>query len=87
MGPIFGTQANFEPYRVETLLGTQAASLGEKPRLVLTGYGNFRQQQERIHEEMVRWGIPHAYRDGPARKHHWASGWVPEVVELLVGLR
>ena len=87
MGPIFGTQANFESYRVETLLSTQAACLGDKPRLVLVGYGNFRQQHVRIHEEMVRWGIPHIYRDGPTRKHHWASGWVPEAVELLVGLR
>jgi len=83
MGPIFGTQANFEQYRVETLLRTQAAHLGEKPRLVLMGYGNFRQQHVRVHEEMFQWGIPHIYRDGPARKHHWDGGWVPEAMELL----
>jgi hypothetical protein len=86
MGPIFGTQANFEKYRVETLLRSQAANLGEKPRLVLLGYGNFRQQHVRVHEEMLQWGIPHVYRDGPARKHHWEGGWVPEAVELLAGL-
>lgn len=86
MGPIFGTQANFEQYRIETLLRREAARLGEKPRLVLLGYGNFREQHVRVHEEMLRWGIPHVYRDGPARKHHWDSGWVGEAVELLRGL-
>jgi hypothetical protein len=84
MGPIFGTQENFERYRVETLLRTQAPRLGEKPRLVLTGYGSFRGQHVRIHEDMTRWGIPHVYRDGPAREHRWDSGWVPEAVELLM---
>lgn len=83
MGPIFGTQANFEQYRIETLLRREAARLGEKPRLVLLGYGNFREQHARVHEEMLRWGIPHVYRDGPARKHRWDSGWVAEAVELL----
>ena len=87
MGPIFGTQENFERYRVETLLRTQAARLGKKPRLVLSGYANFRRQHERIHEEMTRWGVPHVVRDGPQREHRWDSGWVPEAVELLVGLR
>jgi hypothetical protein len=83
-GPIFGTQENFERYRVETLLRTQAARLGEKPRLVLSGYANFRLQHVRIHEEMARWRIPHVYRDGPKREHRWDSGWVPEAVELLM---
>ncbi len=85
-GPIFGTQENFERYRVETLLRTGAVRLGEKPRLVLSGYANFRGQHVRIHEEMTRWGIPHVYRDGPKREHRWDSGWLPEAVELLAGL-
>ena len=86
MGEIFATQANFEQYRVETLLRRQASRLGPHPRLVLLGYGNFRQQHVRIHEEMVAWGIPHTYRDGPAREHHWDTGWVSEAVELLAGI-
>jgi S-formylglutathione hydrolase FrmB len=86
-GPIFGTQENFERYRVETLLRTQAARLGKTPRLVLSGYANFRRQHVRIHEEMTRWGIPHVYRDGPKREHRWDSGWLPEAVELLAGMK
>lgn len=87
MGPIFGTQANFESYRIETLLRSQGDRLGANPRLILTGYGNFRLQHVRIHEDLVRRGIPHVYRDGPSRGHHWSSGWLPEAVELLAGLR
>jgi enterochelin esterase-like enzyme len=85
MGLIFGTQANFESYRIEALLRMQGTRLRAKPRLVLTGYGNFRAQHVRIHEEMVRLGIPHVYRDGPRLEHHWSSGWLPEAVELLAG--
>ncbi len=86
MGEIFAAQTNFEQYRVETLLRTRGPHLGQSPRLVLLGYGNFRQQHVRIHDEMVAWGIPHVYRDGPDRKHHWDGGWVSEAVELLAGL-
>ena len=28
--------------------------------------------------------ILHEYRDGPARKHDWHSGWVAEAAELLL---
>ncbi len=86
MGPIFGTPENFEQYRIESLLRREGPRLGQKPRLVLVGYGNFRQQHVRVHEEMLRWGAPHIYRDGPPRKHHWEGGWLPEAMELLVSL-
>jgi hypothetical protein len=28
--------------------------------------------------------VSHEYRDGPARKHDWHSGWVAEAVGLLL---
>jgi hypothetical protein len=28
--------------------------------------------------------LAHEYRDGPARKHDWHSGWVKEAAELLL---
>jgi hypothetical protein len=49
----------------------------------LTGYGNFRQHHQQAHVLMTRLGIPHEYRDGPARTHDWHSGWLEEAVELL----
>jgi hypothetical protein len=85
MGPIFGTQENFEHYRIEALIDKQADVLRRKRRLVLTGYGNFREHHVRIHERLVAQRIPHVYRDGPRREHGWHSGWLPEAVDLLVG--
>jgi hypothetical protein len=89
MGEIFGTTENFEPYRITKLLESRAAGLerqGES-RLILLGYGNFRAQHEQVHALMGTLRIPHAYRDGPKREHHWSGGWVPEAVELLLGER
>ena len=84
MGPIFGTQENFDRYRIASLLRRRADELrGEPPRLVLTGYGNFRQQHRDIHRRLTEIKIPHIWRDGPPRKHDWHSGWVAEAVGLL----
>lgn len=84
MGPIFGAQENFQRYQISTLLARRADELGGKPRLVLTGYDNFRTHHVQIHEQLVRLAVPHVYRDGPRRRHHWQSGWLPEAVDLLV---
>ena len=83
MGPIFGTQENFEQYRILGLLENQAGKLQGPPRLVLTGYDNFRSQHVAAHLRMDELGISHVWRDGPKRKHHWNSGWLAETVELL----
>lgn len=84
MGPIFGTQENFEHYRIPALLAKQADAFRGKPRLVLTGYDNFRSHHVETHARLVALGIPHAYRDGPRREHQWHSGWLPEAVALLL---
>jgi S-formylglutathione hydrolase FrmB len=83
MGEIFATQENFEKYQIAKLLEQHAADLQGTKRLVLTGYGNFRQHHQQAHDLMAKLGIAHDYRDGPARKHDWHSGWVEEAVELL----
>lgn len=81
---IFGTQTAFEPYRVSELLDQKANALREVKRLLLTGYGSFRQDHQRMQALLDQLTIPHEYRDGPQRKHDWHSGWVAELVELLV---
>jgi S-formylglutathione hydrolase FrmB len=92
---IFGTQGNFERYRIADLLKARAKELalslplgegrGEgKSRLILTGYGSFREDHENTHKLLELFKIPHVYRDGPERKHDWHSGWVEEAVELLL---
>ncbi|WP_202921116.1 cytochrome c peroxidase [Anatilimnocola aggregata] len=81
---IFGNQEAFEPYRISDLVAKKASAMGEGKRLLLTGYGSFRQDHQRVHALLDELKIPHEYRDGPQRKHDWHSGWVTELVELLV---
>jgi hypothetical protein len=86
MGPIFGTQENFDGYCIATLVQKRARQLAGEPRLILTGYGNFRSHHVEAHEQMEALGIPHVYRDGPRRQHSWHSGWLQEAVGLLLDL-
>lgn len=84
MGPIFGSDENFQKYRIDKLIERRAKDWGDRPRLVLTGYGNFRRHHQQAHELLARLKTPHIYRDGPQRRHHWESGWLDEAVELLL---
>lgn len=82
-GDIFDSEENFAKYRISELVKTHAAELGDKPRLILIGYGNFRAEHEQMHDLLDKLKLQHVYRDGPELKHHWAGGWVNEAVELL----
>lgn len=83
-GDNFATVENFEKYRITKLLKERADNFQQEKRLILLGYGNFRDQHEKIHALMTDLKIAHEYRDGPARKHDWHSGWVDEAVKLLL---
>lgn len=85
MGPIFGDQANFNRYLVSDLVKRQAALLRGQKRLVLTGYSrSFRAHHVAMHGLLKELEVPHMYRDGPQRDHHWESGWLDEAVSLLL---
>src|SRR6185437_11497015 len=83
-GDIFGTSENVEHYRITRLLKARADIFQKERRLILLSYGNFRGEQEKAHALMTALKIAHEYRDGPARKHDWHSGWVAEAAELLL---
>lgn len=83
-GDIFGTADNFEGYRVSKLLADKSGKFQKGKRLVLLGYGSFRAEHEQAHALMDKLKVAHEYRDGPARKHDWHSGWVKEAAELLL---
>ena len=83
--PIFATQERFDEYRIDRLLRGAAEKLRDRPRLILTGYGGFREHHKRVHQLLLDLQIPHEYRDGPERKHDWHSGWVEEAAGLLLG--
>lgn len=85
MGPIFGTQHNFEKYQISKLLVQQAKKLKKGKRLALIGYANFRKHHQEIHAQMEKLQIPHQNVDIHQGKHHWESGWIDAAVELLAG--
>lgn len=83
-GDIFATADNFRGYHLTKLVADRAEKLGKERRLIVLGYGNFRDEHRRFHERLDGLKVPQVYRDGPARKHDWHSGWVAEAAELLV---
>jgi hypothetical protein len=66
------------------LLERRAADLRGDNRLILLGFGNFRDEHAQAHALMTDLRIPHVYEDGPEREHVWESGWVPEAVGHLL---
>jgi enterochelin esterase-like enzyme len=83
-GDVFGTPENFAGYRLATRLEAGADPFRKTTRLIVLGYGGFRDDHRRAHALMDKLKIAHEYRDGPARKHDWHSGWVSEAVKLLL---
>lgn len=87
MGPIFGSQENFEEFQITGLFKRRKQQLMGSPRLFLTGHANFQDHHERAHKLLSDSNIPHVYRAGPQREHSWHSGWLPEAVKLVMGDR
>jgi len=85
MGPIFGTQQNFEQYQISCLVCKNTPWLRARQRLGLFGYDAFQEQTQQMHDLLDSLHIPHAYADGPERPHHWDSGWMEEAADALVG--
>ncbi|MGH6768964.1 MAG: alpha/beta hydrolase-fold protein [Xanthobacteraceae bacterium] len=83
MEVVSGSQTNFEQYRISTLLRTRGTLIGRKERLWLAGYDFYRAHTLEAHKLMRALAIPHGYRDGPRRRHHWNSGWVQEAARWL----
>lgn len=82
--PIFGTEENFEKYRITRLLEEHAKLLAsEPPRLILLGKGNF-SDHEPIHAQLEKLGIPHVYRDDPKTPHVWDPAWLEPAWEALL---
>ncbi|MBI3743885.1 MAG: hypothetical protein HY261_06320 [Chloroflexi bacterium] len=83
MDGIIGSREAFAKYELHTVLRAKGRELGPAPRLALLGYGNFREQMTQTHALMDSLGIPHEWRDGPQRQHHWESGWVEDAARWL----
>jgi hypothetical protein len=81
---IFGTQENFERYRLTDVLRSKADALRDRTRLILMGFTPSSHDQGPTHALLNELRIPHEYRDEPPREHNWHSGWVAEAVDLLL---
>ena len=83
----FGTDENFEKFRLSSLLKINGAALGDEVRLFY--YNRAGSQRTlggaRIHQLMVREGVAHRYVMEGYRAHRWDSGWMPAALEFLVG--
>ena len=51
---------------------------------MLAGFDFYRDQTVKAHRLMQTLKVPHAWRDGPQRRHQWNSGWVAELARWLV---
>lgn len=83
MGPIFGSQENFEHYQLSRLVEENRDSFRRDTRLLHFGYGGFRTHHEQMEKLLAKHKISHHYQDGPERKHAWDSGWLSEAVDGL----
>ena len=83
-GDIFGTAENFEGYRVEQAAGGQGGPVPEGEAADPARVRELPGRAREAHALMDKLKVAHEYRDGPARKHDWHSGWVREAVELLL---
>lgn len=86
MDRVVGTMQVFETYRIPALLRRHADAVRGRRRLGLLGFGNFRDHHVRCHALLDELGIPHAYADGPKRRHHWDGGWLLDAAETLDAL-
>lgn len=79
------TETDFARYKVPQLLDERAGLLRTQPaRLALLGYGLYRDDDIRVHEQLTALGIPHHWEHGPERKHTWESGWLESAITALV---
>lgn len=82
MPKIFGSNADFEKYRVTSLIERQASLLkGGVPRLILAGANVFRSDHAQIDRQFARLGVPHVTINGPRYAHAWGTGWLPVAIQ------
>ncbi len=84
-GSILGDPANFENYRMSSLLRSAAPVLrGGPPRLFLMGYSLLRPHLRATARLMTELGIPHVNDVGSLTWHCWHRGWMSRAVEYLL---
>jgi glucose/arabinose dehydrogenase len=84
MGQNFGTEANFDRYEIPTLVVTSAQAFQAQNRVWISGDTSaWTSHMIQLSPQMSLAGVLHTFVQGPARVHHWASGWLPGAVASL----
>lgn len=81
MPMVYATRENFRRYAVPLLLQERVDLLRGQQRVVLHGFGMFREHVVSAHEMMTALDIPHAYSNFVQYEHIWTSGWIEPLVE------
>ncbi len=94
----FGTPANFAEYLPTRLARRSAGHFKERTRIALAGEKSFGPNGDPLfpvqggshtaeyHRLLGSLGIKHIYDDKLPMAHHWNSGWVPELLAMLMSL-
>ncbi len=77
---VFGTQENFETYRLERLVRQAKPGIAGDDRLILAGCGNFCGQHAEMRQLLDALRVPYSQIDAPFRAHEWSSGWISSAV-------
>ncbi len=81
----YGSDSNFENYRISSLIKSNGSKLGPQTRLFLYNSVSSREKAcVELHQIMVDYRINHRCLYEPARIHRWDSGWMPEAVRFLM---
>jgi len=82
----FGSDANFERFRVSSLIKTRGKELGDSVRLFYFNREGHQRTQggEKIRKHLRQQQVPHHYVMDRHREHRWDSGWLPQAIEFLV---
>jgi S-formylglutathione hydrolase FrmB len=83
--PHYGTAEQMAKYLPLVLAEQRAAELGGgRIRLAIFGKDHWGPHSRKYHEHLERLSIPHLYDDSLTVKHTWASGWVPQALDLFL---
>jgi len=85
MADNYGTQANFDTYRIPPLVANQNAPFTARNRIWISGDGvYFTPDMQTLDQQMTAAGVLHTFVGGaPTRAHNWSSGWLPGAVQSL----
>ncbi|HEV3081124.1 MAG TPA: fibronectin type III domain-containing protein, partial [Gemmataceae bacterium] len=85
MADNYGTQANFDTYRIPPLVANQNAPFKARNRIWISGDGvYFTPDMQTLDQQMTAAGVLHTFVGGAAtRAHNWSSGWLPGAVQSL----